>query len=939
MDGQPSYVPTLGLSGIAAGDAIQLPACALDAMWKSQAMNTVDPRALPPSCYLGDALSQLRTTLLPKVQHNATHVGLGSQIVEPTLALFCPIEGGEYVIDATVKELAEKTNSEVQVIDMAQVAADRWGVFGESALGLKMTDHLLNEVTIPDSPYPRYYEPYGANTTNASSFEVFWNKVIKCDPPAERANLAAPLPTTPSDATSNGPTPRPRIVYIRDFGLLSSQTQKWFPALYSAIRARRTGGLGPESPISHPTTIVFGFCPRPAVAPSPSSGYVGCTCSLCVPGAKGSRNLSDTESAREKRLKERFEKWDKGTLLKDLPLFTPQVKIVKDGAGPGVKFYSGAGLVEQTGVTREEKPPTHDLVANQAGLGQAKDSYPEAKNTEEWVDVKIEPEDAKQEEKAVKPTDDTTPKSPILTATNPYSSPISYAPPYTPLSLGYPFPPQPAYEQKLDGYFRSCIIAPAKRNLDLERTARESRLQELNELRLRVVVGSMGGVIEDGAGLSSLEGKREIDGVELDDHTMRIGWEKRLLDVTELNAIVDRALEASRSSDQDGKNEGAIRLTWTGLREAWRAHQTAEETRSAWKASNGFSKEQSDNKELSTDDVIAKVKSEGLDEFERQWIEYVVGPAKITTTFEDVHLPSEIIDTIRSTVSIPLLYPEAFQSGILKDQTNTGVLLFGPPGTGKSSVVEALAKESGSRMLTVNPSIISSQYYMNSGQILYSVFKLAQRLKPCLVFIEGIETLASSETSNSTLLNHLVQAFNRLSDPGVIVIGATSRPFDINHAILRHLTCRLLIDLPELDAREKILKNMLREEKLAADVSTSELAQKTDGFSGSDLKNLCVTAAREALKDILNLPRPSREDGITQASKPNNEETQTGHADNTENGSKLQARILAATHFTRALTKAKPLRSHSQDTLIEIRKWNSKFGTSSGDTPNNGLLS
>ncbi|QRW09736.1 AAA family ATPase [Ceratobasidium sp. AG-Ba] len=936
MDGQPSYVPTLGLSGIAAGDAIQLPPCALDAMWKSQAMNKVDPRALPPSCYLEDALSQLRTTLLPKVQHNAAHVVLGSQIVEPTLALFCPIEGGEYVIDATVKELAEKTNSEVQVIDMAQVAADRWGVFGESALGLKLTGYLLNEATIPDNPYTRYYEPLGANTANASLFEVFWNKVIKCDPPADRANLAAPLSTAPSDAPSDGSTPRPRIVYIRDFGLLSSQAQKWFPALYSAIRARRTGGLGPESPVTHPTTIVFGFCPYPPTTSSPSSGYVACTCSLCVPGGKGPGNLSDTDFAREKRLKERFEKWDKGTLLKDLPVFNPQVKIAKDMTRPGIKLESGPGFVEQTGITSTEKTSTHDLGASQAELGQIKDTGLEPRNTEEWVDVKIKPEDAKQSDDLAKPADDTAPKYPSLSATNPYSLASSYTFPYTPPGLGL----QSVYEQKLDGYFRSCIIAPAKRNVDLERTSRESRLQELNELRLRVVVGAMSGVIEGEAGLSILKGKREVDGTGPDDHEMSIGWEKRLLDATELNAIVDRALETSMRSDQDAKSEGAIRLTWAELQQAWLAHQTAEEKRKAWKASNGFSKEQDDNtEESSTDEVIAKIKSEGLDEYERQWIDYIVSPAKLAATFEDVHLPSEIIDTIRSTVSLPLLYPEAFQSGILKDQTNTGALLFGPTGTGKALVVKALAKESGARMLTVNPSIIVNQYYMNSGQILYSVFKLAQRLKPCLVFIEGIETLASSETSNSTLLNHLVQAFDRLSDPSVIVIGATDRPFDINHAVLRHLTCRLLIDLPELDARERILKNMLRDEKLAADVSNSELAKKTDGFSGSDLKHLCVTAAREALKDMVNFSGPSREDEITKASKPNIKETQAGHVNNTKNGSELQARILTTTHFMRALTRVSPLKSHSQDALSEIRKWNSKFGTGARETPDNGLLS
>ncbi|KAG8769295.1 hypothetical protein FRC12_005050, partial [Ceratobasidium sp. 428] len=110
---------------------------ALDSMWNSSAMSNADSRALPPPYHLEDALSQLRITLLPKTQRKAVHVIEGSQLVEPTLALYCPVEGGEYVIDATVKDLAEKTNSEVQVIDMAQVAAGEWGSFAAAEFRLK----------------------------------------------------------------------------------------------------------------------------------------------------------------------------------------------------------------------------------------------------------------------------------------------------------------------------------------------------------------------------------------------------------------------------------------------------------------------------------------------------------------------------------------------------------------------------------------------------------------------------------------------------------------------------------------------------------------------------------------------------------------------------------------------------------------------------------
>lgn len=74
------------------------------------------------------------------------------------------------------------------------------------------------------------------------------------------------------------------------------------------------------------------------------------------------------------------------------------------------------------------------------------------------------------------------------------------------------------------------------------------------------------------------------------------------------------------------------------------------------------------------------------------------------TSFSQVHLPPRTIDAVRTIVSLPLLHPQAFQQGILKDHGMTGCLLFGPPGTGKTLVVRALAKEAGCRMMAVSPS-------------------------------------------------------------------------------------------------------------------------------------------------------------------------------------------------------------------------------------------
>lgn len=110
------------------------------------------------------------------------------------------------------------------------------------------------------------------------------------------------------------------------------------------------------------------------------------------------------------------------------------------------------------------------------------------------------------------------------------------------------------------------------------------------------------------------------------------------------------------------------------------------------------------------DRVIDTVKrSPSLTAHEKRLLPCIVEPAKLSgTSFTDVHLPFRTIDGVRTIVSLPLLYPEAFQGGVLKDHTTSGALLFGPPGTGKTLLARAVAKESGARMLSIQASILKA---------------------------------------------------------------------------------------------------------------------------------------------------------------------------------------------------------------------------------------
>ncbi|CED82546.1 aaa-domain-containing protein [Phaffia rhodozyma] len=269
------------------------------------------------------------------------------------------------------------------------------------------------------------------------------------------------------------------------------------------------------------------------------------------------------------------------------------------------------------------------------------------------------------------------------------------------------------------------------------------------------------------------------------------------------------------------------------------------------------------------DYVIEALKRDSsLNKYEKRILPTIVDPKLVKETFDDVHLPEKTIDAIRSVVSLPLLFPEAFSTGILKNHSSSGALLFGPPGTGKTLLVRALAKASGARMMSIQPSDVMDMYVGEAEKLVKAVFTVARKLSPCIVFIDELDALFQTRTgsagtgdnSRRQVLTEFMQEMDGLSsaslnkDTRLVVIGATNRPQDLDEAVLRRLPRRLLIDLPGLKEREAILKILCKTEELAPDVDLAKLAKDTDTYSGSDLKHLCVMAAQEAVKELYVLP-------------------------------------------------------------------------------------
>ncbi|KAG8724911.1 hypothetical protein FRC09_012076 [Ceratobasidium sp. 395] len=357
-------------------------------------------------------------------------------------------------------------------------------------------------------------------------------------------------------------------------------------------------------------------------------------------------------------------------------------------------------------------------------------------------------------------------------------------------------------------------------------------------------------------------------------------------------------------------------------------------------------------KELEVDEVVERVKRGKLESHERDLLGSIVDTNQIAANFESVCLPDSTIDLIRSMVQLPLLCPDEFQSGLLKQYTMSGALLFGPPGTGKTLFAQALAKESGARMISVKPSDILHMCVGESECLVRALFSLARRLKPCVVFIDEIDALFGTRTNagqqssarwHTSMLTEFMQEMDGLISSQIIVLGASNRPFDLDDAVLRRLPCRVMIDLPEKEARRDILKILLREEALAEDVNLDAVAERTAKYSGSDLKNLCLAAAFNAVKENAVLPwktgaqrdlgkgkkpetpRPNRFEEVDESGRPKRS-TPSPSSSRTKTPSEA-IRVIAERHFMRALTEIAPSSSETQSSMTEIRAWNAKFGS------------
>jgi len=275
-------------------------------------------------------------------------------------------------------------------------------------------------------------------------------------------------------------------------------------------------------------------------------------------------------------------------------------------------------------------------------------------------------------------------------------------------------------------------------------------------------------------------------------------------------------------------------------------------------------------------------------------------------SFDDIAGLELVKQTLNETVILPNLRPDIF---VGLRAPPKGLLLFGPPGNGKTMIAKAVANQCKSTFFAISASSLTSKWVGESEKLVRTLFAVARHLQPSIVFIDEIDSILTERSSSENeasrrLKTEFLLQFDGAatsSDDRILIMGATNRPQELDEAARRRLVKRIYVELPEKSTREQIIQKLLNNiHHSITPKQLSSLADATESYSGSDLTALCKEAALIPIREL---------------------------------GSQIKdvdvslLRAVAATDFKKAITQIRP--SVSLSSLEGYKAWNKMYGCSS----------
>ncbi|KAJ3068786.1 hypothetical protein HDU98_008106, partial [Podochytrium sp. JEL0797] len=250
-----------------------------------------------------------------------------------------------------------------------------------------------------------------------------------------------------------------------------------------------------------------------------------------------------------------------------------------------------------------------------------------------------------------------------------------------------------------------------------------------------------------------------------------------------------------------------------------------------------------------------------LNKYEEEIASGVIFPSDINVSFKDIGGLDSTISLLTETVLYPLMYPQLFTSEKFRGLLTApkGVLLHGPPGTGKTMIAKALATESNATFINISLSMLVDKWYGESQKMVSAIFTLAKKLEPCIVFIDELDSFLRERSEKDHEVTAMVKAIFLSQWDGLataessraLILGATNRMESIDPAILRRMPTRIEVALPNDEQREHILRLILKTVPLSPEVSFESLVAQTKDMSGSDLKEFCRKAAMKPVREAI----------------------------------------------------------------------------------------